>query len=140
MSTSDSPAPGSPEWLGSALTALLAAPYIHFPAPPPGMGRLRMGHGPIDLFSTRFNQLFAQNARGHVNGADVDRDGVKDALLAVQSWWSTTGTAQPVRGAVAGEGLPVRCFSRVWEELTGATGRDDPRVDTATQRGGRRRC
>ncbi|OCH87551.1 hypothetical protein OBBRIDRAFT_796089 [Obba rivulosa] len=79
----------SPDWLQSQLSTLLASPYIHFNKPTAGpLAGLRMGPGPIDLFSTRFANMFTADATGTVAGQAVDRDGLKDALLALQKRWS----------------------------------------------------
>lgn len=83
--SSSMPQPDS-EWLQEQLKSLLASPYIHFKHPPQLAGR-RFGHGPVDLFSTRFNQLFTDDATGVVGGKHVDKAGLKDALLAMQRKW-----------------------------------------------------
>lgn len=67
---------------------LLASPYIHFNHPKfPGM-HIRMGPGPIDVFSTRFANMFTQEATGVVGGKEVDKAGLKEALLALQRKWN----------------------------------------------------
>jgi hypothetical protein len=72
------------EWLQNRLSQLLSSPYIHFTQPKvPGL-HLRMGPGPIDLFSTRFMNLFTENAQGNVNGQEMGKDDLKQALLALQ--------------------------------------------------------
>ncbi|KAI0931098.1 hypothetical protein AcW2_000057 [Taiwanofungus camphoratus] len=88
MSTTSQPAtdPSSPQWLEEHLHTLLNSPYIHFPVGQ--LGGRRMGHGPVDLFSTRFNNFFTKGATGVVNGKDVDRAALKDTLLALQSKWN----------------------------------------------------
>ena len=47
-----------------------------------------MGHGPIDLFSTRFANMFTQDATGVVGGKEVDKEGLKQSLLAWQKKWN----------------------------------------------------
>ncbi|CCM00048.1 uncharacterized protein FIBRA_02074 [Fibroporia radiculosa] len=79
------PTTASNQWLEQQLSQLLSSPYIHFR--PLTNGGLRMGHGPIDLFSTRFNNLFSSDATGVVAGSEVDRAGLKEALLALQRKW-----------------------------------------------------
>ena len=72
------------EWLQENLSDLLASPHIHFNQPSiPGL-HLRMGPGPIDLFSTRFMNLFTHEAKGTVNGQEVSRDELKENLLKIQ--------------------------------------------------------
>lgn len=77
----------SPEWLQDRLQTLLNSPYIHFDQPK--LPHLRMGHGPVDLFSTRFNNWFTSDATGVVAGSTVDKAGLKDALLALQRKWNS---------------------------------------------------
>ncbi len=84
--------PASSQWFASSLLALLVAPYIHFnptppPIPGPGILPVSLGTGPIDMFSTRFINLFTDGANGTVAGTSVDKDGLKQALLAVQKHW-----------------------------------------------------
>jgi len=79
----------SSQWLADQLSTLLSSPYIHFPpAPHHAFPQLRMGPGPIDLFSTRFENLFTKDASGVVAGKEVDRDTLKDTLLALQKTWN----------------------------------------------------
>ncbi|KAI0686833.1 hypothetical protein BC835DRAFT_1378451 [Cytidiella melzeri] len=74
----------TPEWLQQRLSELLASPYIHFTQPKvPGL-HLRMGPGPIDLFSTRFTNMFTQDAKGTVNGQEMDKAALKEHLLKLQ--------------------------------------------------------
>ena len=81
--------PVTPEWLQEQLSTLLASPYIHFNQPKlPGGLHLRMGPGPIDLFSTRFANMFTKEATGVVAGVQVDKEGLKQSLLALQKQWS----------------------------------------------------
>ncbi|KZT02096.1 uncharacterized protein LAESUDRAFT_730612 [Laetiporus sulphureus 93-53] len=74
----------STEWLQQSLHTLMMSPYIHFT--PPKIGRVH-APGPIDLFSTRFNNMFSRECTGVVAGREVDRDGLKQALLALQREW-----------------------------------------------------
>lgn len=76
----------SPEWLQDRLQTLLNSPYIHFNQPK--LPHIRMGHGPVDLFSTRFNNWFTNDATGVVAGNTVDKAGLKEALLALQRKWN----------------------------------------------------
>lgn len=79
----------SSQWLANSLSALLASPYVHFPQPPVVGGiPINLGPGPLDLFSTRFENLFTQDATGVVAGKQVDKDGLKEILLAVQQHWN----------------------------------------------------
>ncbi|KAJ8495056.1 hypothetical protein ONZ51_g1934 [Trametes cubensis] len=68
------------------LSTLLASPHIHFNQPH-AIGGIRLGHGPIDLFSTRFTNYFTHEATGSVAGTEVDKEGLKQALLALQKKW-----------------------------------------------------
>ncbi|EJF67510.1 hypothetical protein BD309DRAFT_965632 [Dichomitus squalens] len=77
----------SPDFVQEKLTTLLNSPYIHFNQPPQLHG-IRLGHGPVDLFSTRFNNYFTSDATGIVAGKEVDKEGLKTALLALQKRWN----------------------------------------------------
>jgi len=101
MSASQPATAVSSEWLQEKLQTLMNSPYIHFNQPKlPG---LRMGHGPVDLFSTRFNNWFTSDATGVVAGNEVDKDGLKQALLALQKKWNNdSATFTPSAGAQEG--------------------------------------
>ncbi|KAL6303931.1 hypothetical protein BKA93DRAFT_916433 [Sparassis latifolia] len=129
----------SPEWLQEHLTTLLNSPYIHFKNPGP-LG-LRMGPGPIDLFSTRFNNMFTKDATGVVAGNEVDKAGLKESILALQKKWNpdtATFSAQDTTEL----GHPVTRFawaqkgSETQAEVTAAASvREEggsPRIDTLT--------
>ena len=95
------PTPATPEFLQDRLSTLLSSPHIHFNKPPGGaFGGLRMGPGPVDLFSTRFANFFTHAATGVVAGTEVDRDGLKDALLALQRRWDPNSASFSSVGAV----------------------------------------
>ncbi|RPD54455.1 hypothetical protein L226DRAFT_471870 [Lentinus tigrinus ALCF2SS1-7] len=80
-------APTSPEFLQDRLATLLASPYIHFNKPPASL-HIRMGPGPVDVFSSRFANWFTHDCTGVVNGKHVDKEGLKDALLRLQKKWN----------------------------------------------------
>ncbi|KAI0352186.1 hypothetical protein OH77DRAFT_1485902 [Trametes cingulata] len=80
------PAPTSPEFVQEKLSSLLASPHIHFNHPPK-IGGMRLGPGPVDLFSTRFANYFTEDATGVVAGKEVGKEGLKSALLALQKKW-----------------------------------------------------
>ncbi|KAH9949408.1 hypothetical protein B0H21DRAFT_688455 [Amylocystis lapponica] len=80
--------PAPPDWLQQQLATLLASPYIHFTQPPALPSGRRLGHGPVDLFSTRFNNLFTHDAAGTVAAQPADRARLKRALLALQRTWA----------------------------------------------------
>ena len=89
--------PGTPEWLQDRLAKLLKAPHISIPRPTGPLAHIRMGPGPIDLFSTYYTNFFTSDAKGVVAGKEVDREGLKQALLALQKKWhvdSATFTPQ----------------------------------------------
>ncbi|KIJ25880.1 hypothetical protein M422DRAFT_273116 [Sphaerobolus stellatus SS14] len=73
-------------WLQSTISDLLVSPYIHFRAPA-GLG-IHMGHGPIDLFSTKFNNNFTPDVKATVAGNTVNRDELKQMLLGLQQHYS----------------------------------------------------
>ena len=119
----------TPEWLQEQLSTLLASPYIHFNQPKfPGGLHLRMGPGPIDLFSTRFANLFAQEATGVVAGVQVDKEGLKQSLLALQKHWNPQ-TAQFVAAEPTGSEFQVS-RSRAW---TPNKGPDPKSLQAATK-------
>lgn len=110
LSTMSAPSPSSPEFLQDKLSTLLASPHIHFNAPPAGGPlHIRMGHGPVDLFSTRFLNFFTADARGVVGGKEVDHDGLKDALLALQKKWNP----QEARFEAQSEAAKVRLRAHI---------------------------
>lgn len=75
----------SSNWLSKELSTLLASPHISFPKPPAG---IHLGPGPIDLFSTNFNNLFASDVETIVDGEPVSRDDLKQKLLNLQKRWN----------------------------------------------------
>ncbi|KAL4245105.1 hypothetical protein ABKN59_009670 [Abortiporus biennis] len=78
----------SSQWLANNISTLLSSPYIHFPPAPKGLPMLHMGPGPVDLFTTRFENLFTTNATGVVAGKEVGRNELKECLLALQKKWN----------------------------------------------------
>lgn len=50
-----------------------------------------MGPGPIDLFSTRFNNAFTPDVKAIVAGEEVSREGLKEKLLGLQRHFSGPG-------------------------------------------------
>lgn len=66
-----------------------------------------MGPGPIDVFSTKFANMFTKDATGVLNGKEVDREGLKEGLLKLQKVYNKdTVQFAPHQ---AGEGHGVRC-------------------------------
>ena len=107
------PTPATPEFLQDRLSSLLSAPHIHFNKPPHGgpLGGLRMGPGPVDVFSTRFTNYFTRDATGVVAGNAVDRAALKDALLALQRRWNPdSATFVPEAAAAEGGQVSRLCF------------------------------
>ncbi|PSR78708.1 hypothetical protein PHLCEN_2v7297 [Hermanssonia centrifuga] len=80
--------PATSEWLQEQLSTLLASPHIHFSHPKFPGAHMRMGPGPIDVFSTKFANMFTSDATGTVAGTQVDKDGLKESLLALQKQWN----------------------------------------------------
>ncbi|KZS87682.1 hypothetical protein SISNIDRAFT_460613 [Sistotremastrum niveocremeum HHB9708] len=70
------------QWLEEGIRSLLTAgPQIgHFPR--------HAGHGPVDIFSSRFNALFATNVTALVNGQLLDNAALKQKLSDVQKAFS----------------------------------------------------
>lgn len=75
----------SSEWLSKEIADLLASPHISFPK------GIHMGPGPVDLFSTKFNNLFALSVEAVVDGQKVSRDDLKQKLLNLQKHWNPEG-------------------------------------------------
>jgi hypothetical protein len=78
----------SNEWLEKTLTDILSSPHISFPQQT-GNLHIRMGHGPIDLFSTRFMNSFTDDVKATVAGQEMTRDELKASLLALQKHWNS---------------------------------------------------
>lgn len=76
-------------WLQNTLSELLKSPYIHFNHHPRG---IRMGPGPIDLFSTRFNNTFREDVQATVAGESVNREQLKRRLLGLQRHYKPDST------------------------------------------------
>ncbi|KAF9652050.1 hypothetical protein BDM02DRAFT_360015 [Thelephora ganbajun] len=72
-------------WLSKEISQIIVSPHISFPKPPGSL--LRMGPGPVDLFSTRFNNTFAFDVKATVAGKNVSRDELKERLLGLQKHW-----------------------------------------------------
>jgi len=72
----------SAHWLSKELSTLLASPHISFPKT-----QIRLGPGPIDLFSTNFNNLFVPDVEVTVDGKKASRDELKQKLLNLQKHW-----------------------------------------------------
>ncbi|TCD67411.1 hypothetical protein EIP91_012383 [Steccherinum ochraceum] len=105
-----------PAFLQNALSSILSAPHISFPRPPAGLPNIRMGHGPIDLFSTRFVNTFTDDATGVVAGQEVDKEGLKAALLSLQKKWQSDSVKfdeqeATVSDAAAGERKLTTAFT-----------------------------
>ena len=68
--------PSAPaKWLANELGALLASPHLATSA------------GGADAFTTRFNAIFMRHARGLVADRELDREGLKQSLLALKKYW-----------------------------------------------------
>ena len=70
------------DWLAAGLQQLMAAPHVHL------SDDEALGPGPVDLFSTTFDALFAPDARGWVCGDRADRQELKESLLGLQRRWN----------------------------------------------------
>ena len=68
------------KWLANELSALLASPHA--------VAVAAVAPGTADAFSTRFNSIFMRHARGLVGGREVDLEGLKESLLALQKSWN----------------------------------------------------
>lgn len=77
----------SDDWLSKEISQIITSPHISFPNPT-GSLPFRMGPGPVDLFSTRFNNTFAYDVKATVDGQEVSREGLKAKLLGLQKYWN----------------------------------------------------
>lgn len=74
------------QWLAHSLSLLLAAPHITLPDE--GSEEARLGPGPVDVFTIRFNEMFMPEARGFVGGHAVDREELRKTLVGLQRRWN----------------------------------------------------
>jgi hypothetical protein len=75
----------SEHWLQHELSSLLSSPGpIRIPRLPFG---LRGGPGPIDVFSSRFANLFSDDVRATINGIDYDKAGLKDKVIELKQYY-----------------------------------------------------
>ncbi|KAI0344534.1 hypothetical protein BDW22DRAFT_1354613 [Trametopsis cervina] len=75
------------KWLADELATLLSTPHSSESAQMDGMS---VEDDPVDLFTTRFNHVFIRHARGLVLGKEVDREQLKQTLLALQKRWNAS--------------------------------------------------
>lgn len=75
------------DWLSKEISQIISSPHISFPKPT-GSLPFRMGPGPVDLFSTRFNNTFAYDVKATVNGEEVSREDLKEKLLGLKKYWN----------------------------------------------------
>lgn len=76
------------QWLANEFTLLLSA--AHSTAPHDVTNAQQQPGGGGDAFSAVFNSMFVRHARGLVGGREVDREELKQALLALQKKWNPT--------------------------------------------------
>jgi len=74
------------QWLAHWLSLLLAAPHIS--VPDESSEEVRLGPGPVDVFTSRFNEMFMPEARGIICGHTVDREELKQTLVGLQRRWN----------------------------------------------------
>ena len=74
------------DWLSKEISQIITSPHISFPKPT-GPLQFKMGPGPVDLFSTRFNNAFASDVKATVAGEEVSREDLKAKLLGLQKHW-----------------------------------------------------
>ena len=84
-----SPAPQSRSaWLADHMEQLMASPHIHL-----SESGAMLAPGPVDMFSTRFDEMFMPDAHGYIGTDRVDRHQLKECLLGLQRRWNVQ-TAQ----------------------------------------------
>ena len=92
------------DWLSKEISQIITSPHISFPRPT-GPLQFKMGPGPVDLFSTRFNNAFASDVKATVAGEEVSREDLKAKLLGLQKHWK----AEEVKFQDESAG-PVCCY------------------------------
>lgn len=95
-------------WLSQEISQIISSPHISSPKPA-GSLPFRMGPGPVDLFSTKFNNTFAHDLKAFVVGKEVSREELKAKLLALQKHWN----AEQVKFQDGSAALVCRHFSRL---------------------------
>ena len=75
----------STQFAEDALKSLLATPHIMVSATP----GIAMGPGPVDQFTNLFNDTFTPDARSIINGTELNRDGLKEALIILQTHYDS---------------------------------------------------
>lgn len=74
----------SDNWFTSKFSELMASSHISFPTPPPN---IHLGPGPIDVFSTKFDDLYPDDVEAAVDGEVVSKDDLKQKLLNLKKRW-----------------------------------------------------
>ncbi|THH26784.1 hypothetical protein EUX98_g7403 [Antrodiella citrinella] len=97
------PSQSDPPFLRTHLTSILSVPHTTFLHLPASMNNTRLGHGPIDLFSTRFANTFAMDATGLVCGQEVKKEGLKRALVGLRKVWGDEVNFEEEREEEEGE-------------------------------------
>jgi len=85
-------------WFKESIASLLSAPGpLHMPKLPHGIGG---GHGPIDVFSTRFANLFADDVDATVDGERLDKAALKDRIVAIKKEYNpSTASFSDIHGS-----------------------------------------
>lgn len=74
------------DWVQQAISKLLTDSHIHFSSPP----GINLGPGPIDVFSTDFENTFTSNVKANVAGRSEDFEGLKKKFLALRQHYDPT--------------------------------------------------
>ena len=74
------------QWLATSLADLLNTQHVVVADESP---LLPSGPGAVDKFSTKFDEMFSPEARGFVDGQEVDRETLKETLLGLQRRWNS---------------------------------------------------
>jgi hypothetical protein len=79
------------QWFQESISSLLSAPGpIHMPKLPFG---LHGGPGPIDVFSTRFTNLFTDDVDANVNGEAMNKAGLEEKLVILKKLYDPSSAA-----------------------------------------------
>jgi hypothetical protein len=74
----------SDNWFVKQFSKLMESSHISIPPPPTGV---LIGPGPIDQFSTNFDNLFADDVKAAVDREEVSRAVLKQKLLNLKKHW-----------------------------------------------------
>jgi len=110
----------------SILTLLSSPGPISIPRLPFGRG----GPGPIDVFSSRFANLFTDDVAASFNGESIDRNGLKEKLVALKKKFDPSSASFDDDGSSSSNANDVHTKLQ-WNALSsqGESGTADNKLD-----------